>query len=277
VDGVVADLAGLFTGEPPSDVEAPALTDALARAAGVPVVADAVGRAYRHRAIAVVGWPVSRWLRRLRPDPLRRLRLGAAAAELTPVTSLPPPSSATRAEVGLALRQLAGRAAGGLSDPWPAAILDTARDAAGDDLADALDLAVARTELGLPTRPPLWWKAVGALQWLATLTALVGLAWLGLRAALSALALPALPMPDVGRVPAPTALLLGGLLASLLISMLVRPIVRLIAARRRRRAVARLRAAVDAVARERVVTPVREALRAYRDGRTALREASGYP
>ena len=95
VDGAVADLAGLFDVEPPSDVElaAPELTDALAHAAGVPVVAAATGRAYRHRAIAAMGWPVSRWLRRLRPDPLRRLHLGDGG---TPVTSLPPPSAATR-------------------------------------------------------------------------------------------------------------------------------------------------------------------------------------
>jgi len=188
-DGAVADLAELFDVDPPSDVElaAPELTDALARAAGVPVVAAATGRAYRHRAIAAVGWPVSRWLRRLRPDPLRRLHLGDVGA---PATSLPPPSAATRAEVGLALRRLSERAAGGLPDPWPAAVLATAREAGGDDLADALDLAVARTDLGLPDGRPLWWRAVGALQWVATLAALAGLAWLGLRAAMFALALP---------------------------------------------------------------------------------------
>jgi hypothetical protein len=273
-DDVAAELSGLFEAEPPSDVEpaAPELTDALAHAAGVPVVAAATGRAYRHRAIAAMGWPVSRWLRRLRPDPLRRLHLGGVG---TPVTSLPQPSAASRAEVGLALRRLAERAAGGLPAPWPEAVLATARESAGEDLADALDLAVTRTDLGLPVRRPLWWRAVGALQWVATLVALVGLVWLGLRAALFAFALPELPMPEVGRVPAPTALLGGGLLASLLIAVLVRPVVRLVAGRRRRRAAARLRAAVDAVARERVVAPVTAALRAYRDGRAAWRDAAG--
>jgi hypothetical protein len=273
VDGVAADLAGLFDAAPPSDVElaAPELTDALAHAAGVPVVAAATGRAYRHRAIAAMGWPVSRWLRRLRPDPLRRLHLGGAGA---PVTSLPAPSAATRAEVGLALRRLAERAAGSLPPPWPDAVLATAREAGGGDLADALDLAVAGTDLGMPVRRPLWWRAVGALQWLATLAALAGLAWLGVRAALFALALPdLLPMPEAGRVPVPTALLVGGLLAGLLVSVLVRPVVRIVAARRRRRAAARLRAAVDAVARERVVAPVNAAVRAYRDGRAAMDEA----
>ncbi|MEU9889725.1 GTPase [Sphaerisporangium sp. NPDC051011] len=52
------------------------LTDALAEAAGVPLVVDAVAKAHRHRSIVATGWPVTRWLRRFRPDPLRRLRVG---------------------------------------------------------------------------------------------------------------------------------------------------------------------------------------------------------
>ncbi|GII65231.1 hypothetical protein Skr01_53160 [Sphaerisporangium krabiense] len=52
------------------------LTAALAEAAGVPLVVAAVAKAHRHRSIAATGWPVTRWLRRFRPDPLRRLRVG---------------------------------------------------------------------------------------------------------------------------------------------------------------------------------------------------------
>ena len=51
------------------------LSEALAASAGVPAVAEATGNAYRHRAAASTGWPVVRGLRRLRPDPLRRLHL----------------------------------------------------------------------------------------------------------------------------------------------------------------------------------------------------------
>ena len=54
------------------------LVDALTRAAGVPVVLDAVERDYRREAFAHTGWPFTRWVRSLRPDPLRRLRLSAA-------------------------------------------------------------------------------------------------------------------------------------------------------------------------------------------------------
>src|SRR5207253_1509464 len=40
------------------------LTDALAAAAGVPIVAEASQRTYRHRATAKLGWPFARWVRR---------------------------------------------------------------------------------------------------------------------------------------------------------------------------------------------------------------------
>jgi energy-coupling factor transporter ATP-binding protein EcfA2 len=284
VDGVLDGLAPTLGSTPPKDLDRPSvrvLTDALAHAAGVPVVAAATGSAYRHRAIAATGWPVVRWVRRLRPDPLRRLRLGGQVRAVGPVaaTSVPPPSAAARAEVGLALRQLADRSAGGLPDPWPEATLAAARSAGrlsegdADDLADGLDVAVARTDLGLPVRRPLWWRAVGAVQWVATLAALIGLLWLGLRVALFALGLPQPPMAAVGRLPMPTLLLLGGVLASLLLSVLTRPVIHVIARRRRRRAALRLRAAVESVVAERVLPPVRAVLRAYRDARAAFDDA----
>ncbi|HYN95809.1 MAG TPA: GTPase, partial [Pilimelia sp.] len=59
------------------------LSDALATVAGVPAVADATERAYRHRAVSATGWPLLRWLRRLRPDPLARLHLPTGGAART--------------------------------------------------------------------------------------------------------------------------------------------------------------------------------------------------
>jgi GTP-binding protein EngB required for normal cell division len=56
------------------------LEDALGASARIDPVAEAVGKAYRHRADARSGWPVVRWLRRVRPDPLARLHLGAEGA-----------------------------------------------------------------------------------------------------------------------------------------------------------------------------------------------------
>ncbi|MFI7634919.1 YfjP family GTPase [Nonomuraea sp. NPDC049400] len=56
-----------------------ALTAALCDAAGVPLVVEAVAKGHRHRAVVTTGWPVTRWIRKFRPDPLRRLRIGTAA------------------------------------------------------------------------------------------------------------------------------------------------------------------------------------------------------
>jgi GTP-binding protein EngB required for normal cell division len=246
------------------------LSDALSDAAGVPAVVEATEQAYRHRAGKAMGWPLLRWFRRMRPDPLRRLHLpGARQAEVTPASSLPPSTAAEKAAVALAGRTVADRAAsshdsGGvraLPDPWPAALLAAARSRL-NDVPDALDLAVTRTDLGLAEHR-LWWRAVGVVQWVATAVALVGLAWLGVRLLWAALALPDLPAPTYGVVPLPTAMLVGGLLFGLLLSVLVRPLVNAGARRARRSADKKLRNAVANVATEMIVEPVRGVLRSY--------------
>ena len=51
------------------------LDASLARAAGVPIVLDAVERDYRREAFAHTGWLFARWTKGFAADPLRRLRL----------------------------------------------------------------------------------------------------------------------------------------------------------------------------------------------------------
>jgi hypothetical protein len=150
----------------------------------------------------------------------------------------------------------------------------TAARSHGDDLPDALDVAIARTDLGVG-RPPLWWRLVGSVQWLAALAALAGLLWLAARYVFFALGLPELPGPYAGRVPLATVLLLGGLLAGLLVSIVVRPLIRLGSRRAQARVDSRLRAAVKGVGLDLVVSPVRQVLRSYADARSALRQAAG--
>ncbi|MFG1949799.1 GTPase [Micromonospora sp. NPDC048830] len=286
VDDVVAGLDELVTAEASAagpDAETVAgLNRALAGAAGVPAVADAVEAAYRHRAAGATGWPLVRGLRRLRPDPLRRLHLPGPAADAEPgepaeslvaATSVPDPTAAQRAALGLAVRALADRAGTGLPAPWAGAVSSAARSRMGD-LPDALDRAVAGTDLGMDRRPA-WWRVVGGLQWLLTVAAVAGLGWLALGYALRALGLPPLEPPRVGVVPLPTVLLLGGLLAGLLVAALARPVVRWAARRARRRAERRLVAAVGAVGREYVVAPAEDVLARYGRARQALHDAAG--
>ena len=246
------------------------LTDALAASAGVPAVAAATGNAYRHRAAASTGWPLVRGLRKLRPDPLKRLHLEKPVEEGTVVarTSLPAADAAQKSAVGLSVRAVAARAAAPLPAVWAPALTTAARSRTGA-LPDALDRAVAETNLGM-TRKPIWWRVVGILQWALTVAAVGGLGWLVGGYAVRALGLPALEYPMVGDVPLPTLLLLGGLLLGLLLWLLMKPVVNWAARRAERRADQRLRGAVTEVGREYVVAPVREVLNAYAQAREAL-------
>ncbi|MDN5931757.1 MAG: 50S ribosome-binding GTPase [Pseudonocardia sp.] len=279
LDTVAAALEDVVAGPARSEPDPRTVADlstALGAAAGVPAVGAAVERASVHRAVAATGWPWTRYLRRLRPDPLRRLHLEAGAPD-TPAarTSLPPASAVERSRVDLALRALSDAAAGDLPDPWPAAVQSAARSREGD-LPDALDRAVASTDLGLD-RPPRWWRAAGLVQTALAVLAVAGGLWLAGLYLLTLLRLPEPPTPSIEPlpsllVPLPTALLLGGLLAGLVLALLSRLLAGVGARRRRARVQRRLDEAVAGVADELVLEPVTAELRAYAELRAAVAE-----
>jgi GTP-binding protein EngB required for normal cell division len=249
------------------DGEVRQLAVALSGATGVPAVAEAADQAYRQRAARWLGWPVLTIWRRGRADPLRRLHLDQPLE----ASSLPEAAHTQQAAASLAIRELGGQAGEGLPEPWSDAVSAAARSRA-EDLPDALDQAVTGTDLGM--RTPMWWRLVGVVQWLVTLAALVGLLWLGLRLLLDALALGELITPKVGRVPVPTALLVGGLLAGLLIAVLTRPLTAAGARRARTRVTGRLRSAIEVVARDLVIAPVEAVLERYNAAGEALNRAA---
>ncbi len=233
--------------------EREALAGALATAAGVPVVTAAVERSTRRAGTAVTGWPVLRWTRQLRPDPLRRLHLGNEGSR----TSLPSAGAVELAGVRTAVRQARDAAGEGLSQVWRDELRRTV-EVSEDRLADRLDRAVAATDLG-PDRTPLWQRAVGGLQWVLALVALVGALWLLALVVLGFFALDeVVPLPRVEGFPLPTLLLIGGLLAGLLLAVITRPLVALRARRRARTAERRLTAAVEEVAHDEVLAPMAE-------------------
>jgi hypothetical protein len=275
VAATAADLGPLVSAQrsPARDKDiAVDLYRALGGAAGVPLVAQATERSYVHRAVRHVGWPVTRWVRRFRADPLGRLRLGREGRTMdqqVAATSIGPAAPAAQAAVGLALRSVGDRYSAGLPEPWPDAMLAAARSRSAD-IPDALDVAVARTDLGM-SRTPVWWRAIGALQWLFVFGAGIGALWLGLRYVLFIVGLPEPPTPQVGRVSLFTALFLGGLLAGVLLALVARPIVSFSARRRRRQVTARLTQAVRGVGDDLVLAPLREVDRTYGEARAALR------
>jgi GTP-binding protein EngB required for normal cell division len=226
---------------------------ALTTAAGVRSVAAAVERSTVRAGTARTGWPVVRWTRKLRPDPLQRLHLGDGRAR----TSLAPAGPVELAGVTTALRRARDAAGDGLPQVWR----DDLRRTVGDSeerLADRLDQAVAGTDLG-PDRTPLWQRAAGGLQWLLAVTALAGALWLLGLVALGLFQLDdVLPLPRVEGIPLPTLLLAGGLLGGFLLALVARPLVRLRARRRGRAAGRRLRSAIEAVAEDEVFAPMAE-------------------
>jgi GTP-binding protein EngB required for normal cell division len=247
------------------------LRAALAEAAGVPTVVRAVASAHRRRGALATGWPFVRWVRRLRPDPLRRLRLPEVPQERVR-TSLPGPSAVQRARAETAARALAARAADGLAGSWPTHVR-AAATAREEEVADRLDRAVAGADLHV--RRPLWWRAVGAAQTLLAAAVAVGIVWLLALLGLAYLQLDDLvPTPEARGVPLPTALLLGGVAGGVAVAFLAR-LINGAGARRRARAAERaLRARVEDVAQELVVAPVEAELARVEELRRALADAA---
>ncbi len=248
------------------------LEGALADAAGVPTVVEAVERSTRVRGGRATGWPVVSWVARLRPDPLKRLHLdlGDAGRQLTGLsrTSLPATTPVQRARVDTEVRALADEAAAGLGRPWAASVR-RASTSRLDDLGDRLDAAMASTDLQVD-RLPWWTGVVRALQWVLLLTGAAGLAWLLVLAVLGFLGLPEVATPSAGGLPVPTVMLLGGVLLGVLLGLAGRVLVRATARSRARAADKRLRAAVGGVATELVVTPVSAELAAHAQVHEAL-------
>lgn len=275
------------------------LITVLEQAAGVPLVVQAVAASAVRDARAHTGWPPTRWLGRLRADPLRTLGLRGAASTRgvaathphdhdgegsagpstagSPVltrTSLPPASPALRAQVASAARGYVAASAAELP-PASGERLRAQVVARSGELADALDVAVAES---VQLRPARWWRWAGAAQWLLLATAAVGLVWLAVLAVLTYLQLPTVrpPVLELGALvlPWPTGLLIAGVLLGWLLAFLGGLLARAGARRRARAVAAGLRRRVAAVADERLLNQVEGELTAWRTIREQARAAA---
>jgi GTP-binding protein EngB required for normal cell division len=256
------------------------LTTQVAIAAGVPVVTEAVGKAWRLRGGLATGWPVLAWMAKFKPDPLRRLHLdrlgvGRRHKEIDPSgvgrTSLPATSGVQKARVDTALRTLADQAALGLTRGWADEIKRAARSAE-DALPDRVDRAIATTDLDL-AKHRRWWQLIRVVQWLLVAAVVAGLGWLALAFVLAYFQLPPLPEVRWWELPAPTVLVIGGVLAGLLVAGLARIGVEVGARRRAAKARQLLRAAIARVAGELVIDPVKAEQERYERARLALERA----
>ena len=276
VDWLADQLAGRVSDRAPEPVGRGTRRDlarAFADASGADAVADAVGAAHRRRAAQAVGWPPTRWLGRLRPDPLRRLGLDRPPPEpgTTTVgrTSRAAPSTVADAALGRAVRDFVDDAAAGLPPAWQDRVGEVANARRGD-VADALDRQIGSARL--PTEPAGWWRAVSGLQWLLAGIMAIGLVWLVVIGVIAWFALPDLPTPEIGEVPWPSAMAIGGALAGLLVSVLARAIAGIGAKRRAAAARRTLTDSVSSTADDLVADPVDAELAALAELRSSVRE-----
>ncbi|KRB44212.1 GTPase [Terrabacter sp. Root181] len=290
-----ADVIGAATGLRPgvADTEADvgrvpreALDASLARAAGVPIVLDAVARDYRREAFAHTGWLFARWTKGFAADPLRRLRLdrtggrppipveidGADVRAVLGRSSIPAPTVSTASAVDLATRSFVRDASEGLPVRWTQAVEDAVVGGDGT-LSDSLDRAVIGTSLR--ARRPVWWFVVNILQWVLGLVALAGLVWYAVLWVFALLQPPRPETPAVGILPLPLVMLVVGVLVGIGLGILSRWWAR-VGARHRRTVVGkRLTESVAAVADEHILIPVDEVLLRHRETREHLEAAAG--
>ena len=253
------------------------VVDALTNAAGVPTVAEAVRRATTVRARRATGWPLTAWVSRLKPDPLRRLHLdrGTSGRDLVAAarSSMPTAGAVEKARVETTVRDLCADVSRGLAPPWVRAVRQ-ASVSRFDDLEDGLDRAVATTDLGV-SGTPLWCRLVRVLQWVLFVTALAGGLWLAVLAGTAYLQMPTPDTPDYRGFPVPTLMLLLGVATGIALALVSRVLISVGAKSRARRAEKRLRAAVGEVAEELVSKPIAAELAAYRQTWEGLRTARG--
>ena len=251
-------------------------------------VLQAATASYRRTAGQHTGWILTRWMSRLKADPLRRLHLGQQdetksaskteksagmlgsdsenAPELV-ASSLPPLSAAQKAGMANAVRQYSKQMAARIDEPWKRSMKEAAlsREA---ELPELLERDMVRIDYGLGrTRAP--WVIFNALQWIALMSALVGVGWLTLISGMAYLQiqLPPAPTPEGSPVPLPTLLLLLGILLGIASAGVGRLLTAMGSRYYARKLRGRLQTGVEKAVQSCVVAPVQQeakCLNAYR-------------
>ena len=227
------------------------LVAGLSEAAGSAEAARVAANHHKRQGSLAMGWPFTRFLRRLARKPL---------------ADLPGPGrhSAAEPRADLALRDYAEDVAGDAEAPWPGALRSAVSQHRGA-LLDDLRRSVGREALAAGARSR-WWSAVAWLQRVFAGAAVVGLGWLIVVAVLGGffkLATDPLlpPTPGADWIPLPSALLLGGVLLGLLFGLLMRVPLAVASRRRGRRAQKAIEHQVRGHATTRVIEPVMQVVR----------------
>ena len=240
VDGA-ADAPGL----PAARIEA--FDAALADAAGIPVVVDAVERSALGRIRRATGWPPVAWIGRLTPDPLKglELELGDAASKLSgSAGGALSVAGVERGRLGSEVRSLVDDAGRGLGTGWQTSLQRLGLESL-PELGEHVDAAMAHVDLGA-RKLPGWAQLVRVLQWLLLAAVVGGVVW----------AVVGRDLPAVGGVALPYVVIAAGLVLGILLALIARSRATGAARARAEAADASLRTAVSTVTHLRVVDPV---------------------
>ncbi len=248
------------------------LTDALCDAVGVPAVGEAMENVYAERSNRWVGWPYPRWVDKLRPDPIKSLRLEDIEDEIRGITA--GSISAQSAEVTNAVQALADGLSAGMHPVWSTAVHRAARSQLAQ-LPQTLTTSLSEVAPQLD-RVPGWWRALKIWQYVLVAAFGLGVTWL-----LAGLLLPgALPtslqlMGDTAALPWVGLMTLSVLGLGALSGIASRNFVELGASKERERLEREMRRRVAGIAEKMVVEPVETELARHHAFYSAMRGLAG--
>ena len=241
-----------------------AVADALAHAAGLAAVTDALEDVREIHAARYLSWPFARisgWLRGR--DPVRSVRMSRASADAR--IAVAAGADAQQSEIDSAITVFAEAISESLPDPWPRTVRSAARSRASD-ISGALTAAISDS-VPAAARIPAWWRLVCAWQWLLVALVAAGIGWMGVLLVVGVFHAMGQHPPElvgsVALIPWVAAMVIAFLLLGWLTATGSQNAVTLAFDRERAQIAAAMRAHIDAVARDLVVIPAGAELTEY--------------
>lgn len=263
------------------------LLAACVDSAGVPVIVGALESTASIQARRATAWPVTKWLGRLRADPMSRLpdpdtsatqpAVPVAGGEevsadgTLPATLGAHASGASGVNVGAAVRSVVDEVTAQMGRPWQQAAREACTERL-DEFAHSLGSTFSSADMSA-TGDLGWWRLVRGLQWFLLMAAVAGGLWLLALVSLNASRERSVTAPHVGGSSLPLILLISGLVLGLLTGVVGGRLAEAWARRRAADADGRLRAGVARQADEFVLGPLAAELDAYRRSQAGLRTA----